>query len=126
MPPKAVIAACCLALYAGAACADDKIYLACLTPERFPGNLSINLKAGIVSGDWESNITHATETSIEFEGWDPDRAPPSGATWKGTIDRLRGRLYVEYDLPELGDNGQWKRVRSFLTYQCNRVAGPKF
>jgi hypothetical protein len=68
MPPKVIIAACCLALHSGAVCADDKIYLACLTSERFPANLAIDLKAGIVAGDWESKITRATETSIEFEG----------------------------------------------------------
>jgi hypothetical protein len=115
-----------LALHAGAACADDKIYLICLTPERFPGNLSIDLKAGIVSGDWESKITRATETSIEFEGKDPDRAPPSGETWKGIIDRLSGRLFVEEDMAELDDNGRWKRVSSFFTYQCDQVPRPKF
>jgi hypothetical protein len=123
---KPVIAACYLALHAGAACADDKIYLICLTPERFPGNLSIDLKAGIVSGDWESKITRATETSIEFEGKDPDRAPPSGETWKGIIDRLSGRLFVEEDMAELDDNGRWKRVSSFFTYQCDQVPRPKF
>ena len=126
MLPKAIVAACCLALYAGAACADDKIYLACLNSERFPASLYIDLKAGIVGGDWESNITRATEIHIEFEGWDPERTPPSGETWKGTMDRLSGRLFVEEDLAELDDNGRWKRVPTFLTYQCDRVPGPKF
>ena len=126
MPPKVIIAACCLALHSGVVCADDKIYLACLTSERFPANLAIDLKAEIVAGDWESKITRATETSIEFEGWGSERAPPSGETWNGTMDRLSGRLFVEEDLAELDDNGRWKRVPSFLTYQCDRVAGPNF
>ena len=75
MLPKTIIAACCVALYADAACADDKIYLACLTSETFPGNLSIDLKpaSSVAIGSQESPVPQ--RPALNLRGGTPTALP---------------------------------------------------
>jgi hypothetical protein len=110
-----VIIACCLALNAGAVRAEDKIYLDCMMPDgKTPASLVIDLKAGIITGDYDLTITRATEGTIEFEG-------KGNALYEGSLDRVTGRLSIA-----VGDNEHTKRPWTLLKYQCQRKSGPMF
>lgn len=137
------LTACCV--YASAACADDKVYLDCSgTAQRsdklqsYPTKLSmvIDLRRGIIAGDFESTITHVSQGTVEFQGKEREGevfALKANRTWEGSLDRVTGSLSISEGMDEMHDPApgsdlplEKKRIRTSYDLKCNRLARPIF
>ena len=89
--------------------------------------MAIDLGRGIITGDFESTITHATEGSIEFEGKDRKGSAFAygNSTWKGNIDRVTGRLFI-IEEQDSWDPSNTKRTTTDYMLKCQRRTGPVF